>query len=164
MESRRLAVTAPASSSSVARPPTVGKVFIEKAAILEDLIADSSQYAQSRKKYVRTEIIDANVDVPLTKTNGTRRSPTLPASSSPPVDLKRSKKDGNPHADAVALLREKREKAFPIILANVDRATSFLDEVDREMELANEAKRNKTRRQFEEWNTNVHGEIQVRGK
>lgn len=57
--------------------------------------------------------------------------------------------------------REKQEKQFPIILSNVSKAQSFLDTVDRDLNLLDETKRNKTRRQFEEWNANVHGDIQV---
>lgn len=79
----------------------------------------------------------------------------------PNVDFKRSKPEANPHAEALAVQRERKEKKFPQILAAVDRSKNFLDEVDKEMSLAEEAKRNKTRRQFEDWNTNAHGQIQV---
>jgi hypothetical protein len=51
---------------------------------------------------------------------------------------------------------------FPVLLDRVDDANKFLDTIEKEMILANEAKNNKIRRQYEDWNTNVHGKIQVR--
>jgi hypothetical protein len=143
----RLNQTAP--PSSIRPRSTTGKVFVEKGQVLEDLIADSELSRQNTKRFIRTEVINNDL-----KSGGDRTPP-------PKVDLKRGIKDDNPHADAVAKFRAKREKLFPIILENVDKATDFLNEIDKEMNLVNEAKRNKTRRQFEEWNQNVHGEIQV---
>ncbi len=57
--------------------------------------------------------------------------------------------------------KEKQEKLFPELLSNVSKAQSFLDSVDKDISLHDETKKNKTRRQFEEWNTIVHGGIQV---
>lgn len=151
MDNRRLTQTAPASG--VARPRTGGKVFVERENVLDDIIEDAKASSQGQRRYIRTKVIEEPV------LSDTRRSPQN--NNSPPVDLKRAKNDSNPHAEAVAAMKEKRERQFPHILAAVDRANSFLDEVDKEMSLAEEAKRNKIRRQFEDWNTHVHGEIQV---
>lgn len=154
MDSRRLARTAPVSSSGGGRPRTGGNVFVEKANVLEDIIAESEATAQGSRRYVRTQIVTE-------QPSDHRRSVGHHTVGVSGVDFKRSKPDANPHAESVAIQREKKEKKFPQILAAVDRSKSFLDEVDKEMSLAEEAKRNKIRRQFEDWNTNVHGEIQV---
>lgn len=150
MDSRRLTHTAPASGGP--RPRTGGKVFVEKAQVLDDIISESEAAAQGKRRYVKTQVITQPIEEQA-------RPVRLPPNST--VDFKQSKKDENPHMEAVMMKREKKDKQFPHILAAVDRASNFLDEVDKEMSLAEEAKRNKTRRQFEEWNTNVHGEIQV---
>ena len=56
---------------------------------------------------------------------------------------------------------ERQEKAFPIMLANVDKSISFLETIDKNLDLIDNTKKNKTRRQFDDWNANVHGAIQV---
>lgn len=56
---------------------------------------------------------------------------------------------------------ERQEKLFPELLNNVKKATSFLDNVDKDINLHEETKKNKVRRQFDDWNTHVHGSIQV---
>ena len=57
--------------------------------------------------------------------------------------------------------REKQEREFPIIMDRVDKANHFLDKIDADLNLISETKKNKTRRQFEDWNLQVHGTIQV---
>lgn len=149
MADRRLNQTAPGSMR-----PIGGKVFVEKAAILDDIINDSNDASKSQKRYIRTQIIESPVAEEGLKGR--------PLTSAPEVDLKRSKKDGNPHAEALQKQKDRRERAFPVLLAGVDQAMAALDDIDREMNLQEEARRNKVRRQFEDWNSNVHGEIQVR--
>lgn len=56
---------------------------------------------------------------------------------------------------------EKQERLFPILLSNLDKATSFLDTIEKDINLHDETQKNKVRRQFEDWNTTVHGSIQV---
>ena len=57
---------------------------------------------------------------------------------------------------------ERQDKMFPELLNNVKKATMFLDNVDKDINLHEETKKNKVRRQFDDWNANVHGAIQVR--
>ena len=54
-----------------------------------------------------------------------------------------------------------KEKLFPVLMTNVNKATAFLDTIDKDINLFDETKNNKIRRQFEDWNSNVHGSIQV---
>ncbi|KAJ1401295.1 hypothetical protein B484DRAFT_338977 [Ochromonadaceae sp. CCMP2298] len=55
---------------------------------------------------------------------------------------------------------EKQERIFPVLLSNLDKATNFLDTIEKEINLHDETQKNKVRRQFEDWNTTVHGSIQ----
>ena len=54
----------------------------------------------------------------------------------------------------------KKDKEFAKLQEDLKDSLNFLDSVDRELNLVNESKRTKTRRQFEDWNQNVHGAIQ----
>lgn len=54
----------------------------------------------------------------------------------------------------------KKDKEFARLQDDMKDSLDFLDTVDRELNLVNETKRTKTRRQFEDWNQNVHGAIQ----
>eukprot|EP01038_Epipyxis_sp_PR26KG_P012195 gene12195-16338_t len=57
-------------------------------------------------------------------------------------------------------LAVKQEQRFPVLLTKVDNANTFLNAIEKDINLHEETQRNKTRRQFEEWNLNVHGDIQ----
>ena len=54
----------------------------------------------------------------------------------------------------------KKDKEFAKLQNDMRESLNFLDSVDRELNLVNETKRTKVRRQFEDWNQNVHGAIQ----
>lgn len=54
----------------------------------------------------------------------------------------------------------KKDKEFAKLQDDLKQSLNFLDNVDRDLNLVNETKRTKTRRQFEDWNQNVHGAIQ----
>jgi len=61
---------------------------------------------------------------------------------------------------ALALQKYQNEKRLGVLSSLVQESTNFLNKVDKELELVDETKRTKTRRQFEDWNQNVHGNIQ----
>jgi beta-lactamase class A len=54
-----------------------------------------------------------------------------------------------------------KEKTYSTLVSDIEKSMSFLDSVDKNILLMEETKRNKTRRQFEDWNTQIHGNIQV---
>jgi hypothetical protein len=54
-----------------------------------------------------------------------------------------------------------KEKTYSNLVSDIEKSMSFLDSVDKNILLMEETKRNKTRRQFEDWNTQIHGNIQV---
>lgn len=55
--------------------------------------------------------------------------------------------------------REKLDEKHRLLTGSYDTSRLLLDEVDRELSLFRKSRATKTRRQFEDWNTNVHGEI-----
>lgn len=55
-----------------------------------------------------------------------------------------------------------REERFAQNLSDVEESKSFLDTVDKSLGIYEETKKNKMRRQFEDWNKDVHGAINVR--
>jgi hypothetical protein len=125
------------------------KVFVDRPALLEDILSSVPPKRQPPPR---------------------KKAPPPMIDDSPSTLLKARKAVENAQAE-VAMKRnleksitrsfEKQEELFPVLLSNVDRATQFLDTIDKELTLFDETKRNKTRRQFEDWNNNVHGVIQV---
>eukprot|EP01031_Cornospumella_fuschlensis_P038851 gene38851-47252_t len=146
MSANRRARTLPSSITGVPDQTRRmdGYMFVENRKVAEDLVA-TSPIRPSR--YVRTQRLGEEPrEEPLSS------SMTIPQHKKPVVD--------NSHLLALEAQKERKEREFPELLAKVDRAREFLGTIEKEMELADEAKRNKVRRQFEEWNTNVHGVIQ----
>ena len=60
----------------------------------------------------------------------------------------------------VQLKKDADEKNLGKLSNRVKASMHFLDGVDRDLNLVDETKRTKIRRQYEGWNANVHGEIQ----
>lgn len=56
--------------------------------------------------------------------------------------------------------KEKKQKKFLHLSKDIDDCLDFLDAVDKNLSLHEEAELNKVKRQFGEWNTTVHGKIQ----
>ena len=61
---------------------------------------------------------------------------------------------------AIISKKERESRKFHAGLKSIEDAKSLLDDIDRNLKLEDETYRNKVRRQFEDWNTNVHGTIQ----
>jgi len=143
-------------------------VFVEKPRLFEDMVIPGDESPNKPSRFIRTQIIESSPSIskgqggsPHSKYSADHGNKAAVVATQV-IDLKKAPKNDNPHAEAVEAHRARKEQKFSIIMSNVEKATSFLDEVDREMQLVDEAKRNKVRRQFEDWNTNVHGEIQKR--
>jgi hypothetical protein len=130
---------------------------VEKASILEDIIVDAEN--SKRPSHYRIEKTSMTLSTSLHDTNhhAHHNNNTL----NPLEAMRKARQPPNPHAEALEAMKERRERKFPVIMGNVDKANEVLAEVGKEMSLIEEAKYNKTRRQFEEWNANVHGKIQV---
>lgn len=128
------------------------KVFVDKVDVLESLM-DASTVSSSAKRTQKH----------FTKSIASQESETHSRL------LKEQRQFQNEQTEIIlqqtikkALERqtEKQEKRFPVLLNNLHKAQTFLDVIDRDLNLFDETKKNKTRRQYEEWNTNVHGAIQ----
>jgi hypothetical protein len=140
--------------------PMGGKVFVEKAHILEDLIQDVESTVRSTK-YHRTDhsVMTESEKTSTLHANDQRSNHHNKNTLDPLQQMKKKYQDNSPHLAVLEAAREKKERKFPLIMQNVEKAIDSLVDVDKELRLYEEAKYNKTRRQFEEWNSNVHGEI-----
>lgn len=118
-------------------------MLVENAEVTADLITSSPS---KPSKYARSKHI-----APKSGSN---------LDSAPPITLLRKEEHDDSHLRALAAQKARKEKEFPLLLERIDKATDALNSIDHELQLADEAKRNKIRRQFEEWNSNVHGTIQ----
>lgn len=136
-------------------PKKAAKVFVEKPEVLEELI--TSSYLDTPSRQLRSKNLNTS-SVASVKSTDTHAKL-----------LKERQQKMNAHTEALLkqnvqkaleISYEKQERMFPVLLENVEKATSFLDTIDRDINLHDETQKNKVRRQFEDWNTTVHGSIQ----
>ena len=62
---------------------------------------------------------------------------------------------------SVEVNRENELNKFLKTLDNVNKAMQFANEIDSQLHIHDESEHNKMKRRYDEWNVNVHGEIQV---
>ena len=117
--------------------------YVEKPEVLEDIISVINSPGERSLKH---------------KPPTTKKAEPIVAFD---VNPKPSKNNLSPTEKALESLKEKRDAKFPILLSKVDEATSFLHRIEKEISLHDESEKNKARRQYEDWNTIVHGSIQV---
>ncbi len=60
----------------------------------------------------------------------------------------------------IQLKQHQQNHNFLKLADDIDEASTFLDSIDKTLQVHEENYRSKNRRQFEEWNTNIHGKIQ----
>ena len=137
------------------------KVFVEKPDILDELITD---FTTIRNNYSINQY-DNNIQNDL---HSTARS--ISSAENHTKVLKEQQRLRQIHTESMIqqnivrsleINANKQEKLFPVLLDKLDKATSYLDIIDKDINLHEETQKNKTRRQFEDWNTLVHGSIQV---
>jgi hypothetical protein len=131
-----------------------GKVFVEKPDVLNDII-DSVDTKARTNAFHRTINVNELQNATNTLQNNLLKEEKLKMELQTESIMKQNIKK--------SLEREKakQEKMFPVLLENVEKAQRFLDTIDKDIFLHDETEQNKTRRQFEDWNFNVHGSIQV---
>jgi len=138
---------------------TTGSVYVDKSETLEDML-DAEALEKTRQ----------------IRTGGIRRLDDFSSMSSALTDKEiqkqlaeeRRQQEAYHTAQLVKQYVEKsktdrvaqRERTFNHLVHDVETSMGLLDSVDKSLNLMEETKRNKTRRQFEEWNTQVHGKIQ----
>lgn len=138
-----------------------GQIFVDKPDVLEDLINDPEiRYPTNRSRQshsVSRQSIDSIGSRPISpKECFAKLLKEQKLKEAKQTDILLKQNIQKTIDDAF----ESKEKAFPILLANVDKATDFLSTIDKDLNLIEETKKNKTRRQFDDWNSNVHGVIQ----
>lgn len=132
-----------------------GKVFVEKPEVLDDIIDSLDQQiwtthgSESHSVSAKSKQSIQNDHIHLLRAQQKQR--TLQTEAIMKQNIQKSLERQN----------EKQERLFPLLLSNLDKATSFLDTIEKDISLHDETQKNKVRRQFEDWNTTVHGSIQV---
>eukprot|EP01036_Dinobryon_divergens_P024047 gene24047-32461_t len=134
---------------------TGGRVFVEKPKLFESIVSDIEPRGSSAK-FIRKN-----------KSNSDSASSVLTTKSQVLKQNREAELAQVNSAVQYAVARsleketERLDKLFPELLSNVEKATSFLNNVDKDIiNLHDETKKNKVRRQFDDWNTHVHGSIQ----
>ena len=135
----------------------IGKVFVEKPDVLEDLVdgldygvGHVSKVSDSQSMSLRSKDSAANNHKNLLRREQQKQR-TLQTEAAMKQNIQKSLERAN----------EKQDRLFPVLLSNLDKATSFLDIIEKDISLHDETQKNKVRRQFEDWNSAVHGTIQV---
>ena len=143
--------------------------FVERSDILDNLLADASVPLSPSASIISengTKSVGSHRSLRLgNKSSPTRgNSLTSPGKGSSSLSLSGS---SNAEVQARMLLERTRiqraaenDKKFSELQISLNESLDFLDEVDRDLSLVDETRRTKTRRQFEDWNKNVHGKIQ----
>lgn len=162
--------TLPKRSSAISSPDRkkLSQVFVEKPEILDDIIIDSMNTRTSSPSYHHME--SGSLSSSFAGLSVSNKSRKLKSSESHLLLLKEQQKMKYMQAEAmvkahiqksIEIAADKEERKFPRIMGNLDRATQFLEHIDKDLQLHEETQQNKVRRQFEDWNTMVHGSIQV---
>jgi hypothetical protein len=144
-----------ATGGSSPNRATTGKVFVERPEVLDDIIGslDGRTWANRgvhKKGTTKTGSANQSEHTRLLKEQEMQR-----AHQTELVMKQNIQK-------SLEMKKEKEERLFPMLMSNLDKATNFLNVVDKDISLHDETQKNKVRRQFEDWNTTVHGTIQVR--
>lgn len=146
---------------------TTGNVFVEKNDVLEDMLDEEAldRTRKMRRGMNRSRQLDSSIN---DERMNYRSSPSM---NEIPQQLLKEQRI----LEAIQLeemIKEKIQKTiqkginrkdmlYSHLTNDIEESMMFLDSIDKNMLLMDETKRNKTRRQFEDWNTQIHGNIQV---
>lgn len=142
---------------------TVGNVYVEKDDILEDMLDEE---ALDRTRTIRAGLTGKQYNGNF---NAQSFAATAPNEMSKQIMNERRALEAHQIEEAmkksiqkqIQNVVNKKEQMYSTLVSDIEESMSFLDSIDKNMALMEETKRNKTRRQFEDWNTQVHGSIQV---
>jgi hypothetical protein len=137
-----------------------GQVFVEKANRLEEMLEDESRHLNSRstagssrrrvRKIVERRDIEEKEGINKIKARELLSASYIRTAQETQRNIERSVKRN----------KDKKSQKFIDLNEDIDRCLDFLDVVDKNISLHDEAELNKVKRQFGEWNLNVHGRIQ----
>lgn len=133
-------------------------VFVEKSDVLEDIL-DSIQNRPSYRPNSSSSLKPANSSSAVSSEDVQKRLLIQQLRLKDEQQTAVVKKNTQKYLERTSEMRDER---FFQLSTDVEEARSFLDTVDKSIEVFDETKRNKTRRQFDDWNKNVHGPITVR--
>lgn len=137
---------------------TGGLVFVEKANRLEEMLEDDRQ-GLSRSTVGSRRRVRKIVEHQETETkehlNKQKARELLNASY-----VKTAQETQRNVERSIKRNKDKKKQKFLDLNNDIDRCLDFLDVVDKDISLHDEAELNKVKRQFGEWNSNVHGRIQ----
>jgi hypothetical protein len=137
---------------------STNRVYVDNEAVLRDLLQgqEVSPGRSARVRRVQETSPEANLQHQSRETTRLKNIEHYrEISERTEIDHKKS------IAKALKQKQKKTEKNFDTLTNDLVMAHDLLDSIDESMSLQDEAARNKTRRQFEDWNQNVHGKIQA---
>ena len=142
-----------------------GSMFVEKEEILEDMLDEE---AIEKTRTIRAGLNQKNYD---NNSNGHKCEFVSNKSNEISKQLLRDRLALEAYQSDLAMKKNiqkqiqntanKKEQIFTNLESDIGDSMAFLDSIDKNMILMEETKKSKTRRQFEDWNTQVHGGIQV---
>jgi hypothetical protein len=138
---------------------SAGRVFVDNEAVLQDLLSDAGNTPGLWRAQKKTKARETNPEV--NEQHESRETTRLKNLEHYKELSKRTEMDAKKGIERTLKLKQKKvEKNFDVLTNDIGDAKGLLDSIDESMALQDEAARNKTRRQFEDWNQNVHGKIQ----
>lgn len=138
-------------------------LYVENVDVLEDLLSSVSVPSKDRRAYTTPR--------PRSRQPEDRDDNSLSASAvaerlhREQVKKKQDQDDAQTKRLVLKSLQQKeanRDARFTRLLSDIEEAKSLLQKIDTGLNMDDEAKRNKVRRHFEDWNVNVHGKIQMK--
>ncbi len=139
------------------------RLYVEKPDVLEEILADISINDRPRGRTTPSRMRRTHNDGH--HDNGPHHEFSIAEKMHREMVLKQYQQEDAQMQRMVKKAIQKRENdrdaKFKKLMNDMDSAQTTLKSVDKTIDLHFESKRNKMRRQFEDWNVNVHGKIQV---
>lgn len=142
------------------RPPSGGRVYIDNEAVLDIMLQDSDALSPNSIRAAKARARRSN---PEDSEHAESRETTKQKNIEHYKEISR-RTEMEAQKSIERSLKKKQldsEKKFDHLTNDILEAKELLDSIDESISLQQEAARNKTRRQFEDWNMNVHGKIQA---
>lgn len=156
---RKEKIKFPVEDSRLSR--SAGNCYVEKEDVLEDMLDDDALERTRAIRACQTNVRHSN------NLNGH----SLGSLSRHSRQNERFRENLDAHQLSVSMIKStqkrsqkvqlKKDALYASLVMDISESMNLLDSIDQNIYLIEETKRNKTRRQFEEWNSQVHGSIQV---
>jgi len=149
------------------QPEAQGKVYIEKLETFEKFINDPDPVEQtstrsSTRKSTGGQRLKSSSFSKDEAERQARENRAILEREVREREIRSLEKTREIVARSVRAEAERREKRLLANLSHINDTKRMLDTIDHELKINDETNRNNNRRQFEEWNLNVHGKIQAK--